>query len=1011
MASFGEKLRTKLSTASLRREPSRPSLRSKPSSIPSHRTTTSHRTTKHQNSFVSQTGTDRSRKSFNKKTSIASTIRSLFVGHSADSTPAAANSREGSLETQQRYPLTPTGEQTPLSFPGTTTSGQTAFVQAYPEAQRTSFLPAESGAGQTQDPGPVRSQPQEAHSYILDGEGEELADTKKKKKVAEKKEESKYWESFDVLDGAQDEVEAPYVRSKKGGQLSVRDRVAALEQKRHVSRKPVGGSPPTKESLEKSKVPTVYPLRYKRFARRTSSGLPLRPETPLYRSQPDDEPVIHAPRPTRSIPSIRTPARTPTPTLVRAPKDGGDIGRVFSRDAAPSDRGDVDRVFSRDAAPDDQDPSRITPASFLQGTKSNCVRHGRKPIPLKRPVDVTRDSVEKSRSGAYIPTGLTKMRQMEATSPWVGPHSKYLTKTADAKAGTGASSDPCPDCVGELNIKRRELQHGSAATVQRPNKAYARPPSFIEAATPLQQPSAQSQRVSSASQESNEEDMVVSKDLGDDLDAVIVEHRGDLRRVVLNARHGKPTIQKMQRLSKELAQVSNSIAFTGISHASASTPAAGERAVVLDSRRDIRISSVPVLLDMIDEAADEIHLGTGKIAERYTSRRDVAARNSVLSSSDFDSVFGEDVAASGQQGLVERQSIDEQYRSLAGHLAGASKGKGKGLEFKDDNSGPASVVHAQASALGKESMMKAANVTLPTSGTPKVRTSKPSKMEMPLPKNATPKPFSPSTPDFMTPRTEVPQIVMTRPTLPTLARYASLSQPPAPEKPSLHYPAELKDVPTPSAALPTPKIPPEAKPSQTAFSFQNPFQRHLTPGPKQQYPTTPSPTSSPHQSVLAATPTPTPSPQTEPPLEQNPTTAPESKAMLAIPNPYHHAPSSRHQSLQAAAPKTAAPSPPAPGTESPLEPNPTTAPESKAMLPIPNPYHHAPHTPLDIAQAAYADPKVREQQQVRRMEKNKAVQEAAAMEREVRRKKSVPPNGSGNGVRKGFMGRLGEYYS
>ena len=81
------------------------------------------------------------------------------------------------------------------------------------------------------------------------------------------------------------------------------------------------------------------------------------------------------------------------------------------------------------------------------------------------------------------------------------------------------------------------------------------------------------------------------------------------------------------------------------------------------------------------------------------------------------------------------------------------------------------------------------------------------------------------------------------------------------------------------------------------------------------------------------------------------------------------------------------------------------------MLPIPNPYHHAPHTPLDIAQAAYADPKVREQQQVRRMEKNKAVQEAAAMEREVRRKKSVPPNGSGNGVRKGFMGRLGEYYS
>ncbi|KAK3720180.1 hypothetical protein LTR37_004004 [Vermiconidia calcicola] len=825
---------------------------------------------------------------------------------------------------QQRYPLTPaaTSGETPLSLSGTTSGAETAGVQAYPEPQRT-FYPAESDAGHASDLGPVMSQPQEAHSYILDGEGEESADTKnKKKKVAEKKkeEEGKHWEN---------EVEDAYVKSKKGGQLSVRDRVAAFEQKRQAVpvRKPVGGSTP---ALEKNK--------------------------------PDDEPVIHAPRPTRSIPSIKTPAQTPTPTLVRAPKDGGDMGRVFSRDAVLTDGGQsriTPASFLQGTASDDRGP-RITPASLLQGTKSNCVRHGRKPIPLKRPAGVTRDSVEKSRSGAYIPTGLTKMRQMEATSPWVGPHSKYLTKTTDAKAGTESSSDPCPDCVGELNIKRRELQHGSAATVQRPNKAYARPPSFIEPTTPLQQPSARSQRLSSASEESNEEEMVVSKDLGDGLDAIIVEHRGDLRRVVFNARHGKPTIQKMQRLSKELAQVSNSIAFTGISHAaSATTPAA----VVLDSRRDIRMSSVPELLDMIDEAADEIHSGTGKIAEHYTSRRNVAVRNSVLSSSEFDDVFGEDIAASGQQGLVERQSIDEQYRSLAGHLAGASKRKGKGLEFKDDDGGPASVVHAQAPALRKES----SNVTLPTSGTPKVGTSKPSKVDMPLPKTATPKPFSPFTPDFMTPRTEVPQIVMTRPTLPTLARYASSLQPPPPEKPSLHHPAELKEIPTPSAALPTPKIPPEAKPSQTAFSFPNPFQSRLTPGPRQQYPTTPSPTLSPHQSFLAAT---------------TPVT-----------------------------PTTTIPPSPSPQFGPPLEPNPTTAPESKAMLAIPNPYHHAPHTPLDIAHAAYADPKVREQQQViraaMRMEKNKAVQEAAAVEREVRRKKSVEQGG----VRKGFMGRLGEYYS
>ena len=65
------------------------------------------------------------------------------------------------------------------------------------------------------------------------------------------------------------------------------------------------------------------------------------------------------------------------------------------------------------------------------------------------------------------------------------------------------------------------------------------------------------------SHESEDEDLVTLKDLGTKVNAIVVEHEGELKRVVLNSRNGQPTIDVLQKLSKELAKVSKSMAFRG----------------------------------------------------------------------------------------------------------------------------------------------------------------------------------------------------------------------------------------------------------------------------------------------------------------------------------------------------------------------------------------------------------------------------------------------------------------
>ncbi len=665
--------------------------------------------------------------------------------------------------------------------------------------------------------------------------------------------------------------------------VTVKGRVAMLEEKarREAELASVG------TRVKRAAVPKVdgaapvYPLHYKRFTRRTSGGVPLtaKPETPIYRSLPDDEPFIHAPKPTKNIPELRTPEGLSMPTRPDETKS--------SYFASPG----------------------ITPAAFLHGTRDNCVRHGRVPPPqtttgvVKQKLS-TQD-LAKSRSGIYMPTGISQMRQMEATSPWAGP-TKCLATSADLK------DEVCPDCANELRIKRREMMQASSETVWRPAEL-------------SRNVSQRTLRGISEEAHGDEQDLVISKDLGDGLNAVIFEQEGDLRRVVLNARHGRPTAETMQRLSKELAQVSDELLFACTRTIKAGTPVANDYAVVLDAPPRAHKPSVPELLDLIDEAANDIHTHVGRVGEHYVSRPDYGQmnRNSLLGHSDFNAVMGHHPPA--VQGLVDRQGIDEHYRALHERLADAWRRES--VKRSDATLAVPKAVPTRRPVVNQAETTKAPA---------------PSGSKLAIPE-----------------RTSPPRIITTRPTLPQAGMKSaevSPKQTPPPEHPALHHAAELTQTPKLSGTFP--KTPPP--PHHSAFGFLNPFNRHPTPTP------TTKPTSPP-----------TPSP---PLIPQSPPTPATTRIRPADESP----PATTPQPISAAA----------------------------------TPYHHAPHTPLDLSHAAYSDPKVREQQQViraaMRMEKGRAVQEASsAMEREARRKRSLAQSpgqtgqaskATGAGGRRGWFG-------
>lgn len=114
--------------------------------------------------------------------------------------------------------------------------------------------------------------------------------------------------------------------------------------------------------------------------------------------------------------------------------------------------------------------------------------------------------------------------------------------------------------------------------------------------------------------------LVMAIDLGEGLDAVILERGGVLERVITNLRHGTPSTEAIMRLSREMMLISNAIASAHLKRSPsshASQDSSGDRAMVVDTR-DGRQKSVPQILGLIDEVAS---VGLDRDPTLHTQRR------------------------------------------------------------------------------------------------------------------------------------------------------------------------------------------------------------------------------------------------------------------------------------------------------------------------------------------------------------------------------------------------------
>lgn len=331
--------------------------------------------------------------------------------------------------------------------------------------------------------------------------------------------------------------------------------------------------------LPPSQPPVLYPedefRRASPFPRRDSAQSPIRPETPLSQSHPRLSPLVHCPMPKRYQPRL-----------------SANIERV----AVPSDE------------------------------QLMCYRHGRK-LKLRKSVPA---GMDKAFSGSYIPTGPMIRQQVDPLSPWaVG---RRLAKTS----GTAVSPDVCSDCLAEQRILEREIEVNTRTPRTRVDRSYKSASSSIytEPGTPPEsdQPSNvlvgtaidnQTIQVPGATVSDLPPDKfggIVATDLGDMIDAIIVEHSGSLGKVISNIRNGMPDSDWTQKLSRDLAKVSQAVASIpedNVRQAPAfSQNINGRRSIILDASPDAlrqRAKTMPELLDLVEAATEELGMASSSV--------------------------------------------------------------------------------------------------------------------------------------------------------------------------------------------------------------------------------------------------------------------------------------------------------------------------------------------------------------------------------------------------------------
>lgn len=304
------------------------------------------------------------------------------------------------------------------------------------------------------------------------------------------------------------------------------------------------------------------------FTRRDSVGSPVRSPPP--EKQPAiKNPNLHAPTPQKVLRDISPGLGT---RIVDTSRGDHDFDVVHSGFGRRETKAFAVRRTTHPHETHQQNRGRVDiPAT----SAPMCVRHGRRLVPSENRPGATTEGMERSIKGAYFTTGFKIRSQVDVTSPWFIP-TNYLTK----REGTVMSPDICPDCEAEHRIWRRETLQDtqeSDATV-RHLSLHVQEPSSVSSSTAAEYGSiAQPSRISLAGtvdghrsanllySDTNDMPMdkvgsVIAADLGDLLDAIIIEHRGTLDRVITNLRNGTPDGLTYQTMAQDLASLSTSMA-------------------------------------------------------------------------------------------------------------------------------------------------------------------------------------------------------------------------------------------------------------------------------------------------------------------------------------------------------------------------------------------------------------------------------------------------------------------
>ncbi|KAK4508236.1 hypothetical protein PRZ48_001974 [Zasmidium cellare] len=624
--------------------------------------------------------------------------------------------------------------------------------------------------------------------------------------------QDKNWEMVSNYDGSQSPIEAamggrPKEGTKRKSIVNVRERIKAIEERGTAPIKPglplrstksqvitrqTDGPDPDEESPTNDQgsgsrhvVPLVFPLHVRKFHRRRSNGSPLRPETPLYRSDPGQDTDIQSPLPQRTIPIVRapseasmasqgvpplalTPSLSPMPAHLQCAGTGQPASQQMTKAA-------VEHLLSpnpkhRKAGHHHQPKALTNPFAHFHGTRTACVRHGRKSglgKPKPRKHHATKDMLERSKSGAYIPVGYNALKQVEATSPWAFANSttRCTELTCLTIEANKDDEDACPDCVAELGIKRREMEKAVSdwsdtafpelkslpsptiapkpqllvpgepfpafspsllavddrATRQESWKSTTVEPGDSEREASLLSVSSASMhsarsatldanglehtvaqndkrsravRFNSYSQEIEYDAdpglLIVSRDLGEELDAVILERGGTVEKVITNNRDRNRTPEIIAKIARELAQIASTLSSGrfGNREPSDEDEPAGRTAVVdrnsdAGGSRTSRDSSIPELLSLINEAANDLQPG---LIRKPTWERVPGGQHTWLdqtSANDFAAEFQasftpfdqpetveeakEVPIISASDRIVARQRLDHDYRILQDH--------------------------------------------------------------------------------------------------------------------------------------------------------------------------------------------------------------------------------------------------------------------------------------------------------------------------------------------------------